>query len=74
MTNVIIPLYKSHKTLPKLLDSLVAQTKPMFMVTLVNDSDGLDYTEIVNEYKRRGLHISYIVTPENGGPGNARQF
>lgn len=73
MVNVVIPLYWSHKTLPKTLDSLVAQTKTMFLVTLVQDSDGADYSEIIEEYERRGLHIRCVSTDRNGGPGYARQ-
>ena len=38
--NIIIPTYKARETLPKALDSLVAQTKDMFLVTIVQDGDG----------------------------------
>lgn len=73
MVNLIIPIYESRKTLPKALDSLVAQTKDMFIVTLVQDGDGLDYSDIVEEYKRRGLKL-YLLKKENGGQGSARQY
>lgn len=73
MVNIIIPTYKAKETLPKALDSLVAQTKTMFIVTIVQDCDGEDYSDIIEEYSRRGLHIQLVVTPENGGPGVARQ-
>ena len=36
------------------------------------DGDGEDYSEIFNEYERRGLHIFPINAKENGGPGIAR--
>ena len=55
IVNIIIPTYKARETLPKALDSLVAQTKDMFLVTIVQDGDGEDYSDIVTEYKRRGL-------------------
>ena len=71
--NVIIPTYKARDTLPKALDSLVAQTKKMFLVTIVQDCDGEDYTDIVKEYKRRGLQIYLLTLKENKGPGCARQ-
>lgn len=74
MIDIIIPTYKARDTLPNALDSLVAQTKKMFIVTIVQDCDGEDYTDIIAEYRRRGLQIRLIQTPQNGGPGNARQF
>lgn len=73
MLNLIIPLYKGRATLPKALDSLVAQTKTMFLVTIVQDCDGEDYSDIISDYKCRGLHINLIQLPENVGPGLARQ-
>lgn len=73
MVNIIIPTYKARDTLPKALDSLVAQTKTMFIVTIVQDCDGEDYSDIIKEYDRRGLHIQLLSTKENGGPGVARQ-
>lgn len=73
MVDVIIPTYKARETLPKALDSLVAQTKKMFIVTIVQDCDGEDYSDIIEEYKRRGLVIRWIPLEENLGPGGARQ-
>lgn len=72
MVNVVIPLYNSREFLPFALDSLVAQTKKMFVVTLSIDGDNEDYSDIVEEYERRGLHIR-VIRGENGGPGPARQ-
>ena len=74
LVNIIIPTYKARETLPNALDSLVAQTKKMFMVTIVQDHDDEDYSDIIKEYYRRGLKIWLIQTPENVGPGRARQY
>lgn len=74
MVDVIIPTYRARDTLPRALDSLVAQTKKMFIVTIAQDCDGEDYSDIVDEYRRRGLKIRVVVTKENGGPGMARQL
>lgn len=74
IVNLIIPTYKSRDTLPAALDSLVAQTKKMFIVTVVQDADGEDYTDIINEYRHRELQIKLLHTPKNGGPGLARQY
>lgn len=74
MINLIIPTYKARDTLPKALDSLVAQTRSMFIVTIVQDCDDEDYTDLIKTYSDRGLHIRHIKTPQNGGPGMARQY
>lgn len=73
MVNIVIPTYKAKNTLPKLLDSLVAQTTPMFFVTIVQDFDGEDYDDIITEYRQRGLKIKLLQLSKNGGPGVARQ-
>lgn len=73
MVNVIVPMYHSKDTIHDTLNALVAQTKKMFIVTLVQDCDGEDYTEIINEYRNRGLHIQLLSTKKNSGPGVARQ-
>ena len=73
MVNIIIPIYNARDTLPAALDSLVAQTYKMFIVTLVNDCDGVDYSDIIEEYGRRGLQIHLLYTEKNSGPGVARQ-
>ena len=74
IVNLIIPIYNSRETLPKALDSLVAQTKQMFLVTLVQDCDESNYDDIIKEYTRRGLHINLLKTEVNSGPGMARQL
>lgn len=73
MVGVIIPTYKARETLPKALDSLVAQTKKTFVVTIVQDCDGEDYSDIIERYRERGLGIRLVSLKENRGPGGARQ-
>lgn len=73
IVNLIIPTYKARDTLPKALDSLVAQTKKMFITTIVQDCDGEDYSDIIEEYRNRGLQIRLISLNDNRGPGGARQ-
>ena len=73
MLEIGIPVYKARDTLRKGLDSLVAQTKENFIVCLSIDADGEDYSDIIEEYRRRGLKIRVINAKENGGPGMARQ-
>lgn len=73
MTEVGIPVYHARDTLPKALDSLVAQTKEMFITCLSIDGDGEDYSDIIDTYRARGLKIRVINSDVNGGPGAARQ-
>lgn len=73
MVGVIIPTYKAKEVLPHALDSLVAQTKRLFIVCISIDGDDEDYNEIIEEYRRRGLKICVIRREVNGGPGMARQ-
>lgn len=73
MVEVGIPVYKALDTLSKGLDSLVAQTYSPFLVCLSIDGDGLDYSQIIETYRNRGLHIRVINSKENEGPGMARQ-
>lgn len=73
MITIGIPVYKARDTLPYCLDALVAQTRKMFLVTLCQDCDGEDYSDIIETYRARGLHIRLISTSENSGPGVARQ-
>jgi len=74
MLDIIIPVYKARETLPNLLHSLAAQTYKMFFVTIVQDCDGEDYSDIINRFKKDGLHINLLQMKENGGPGKARQY
>lgn len=73
MTGIIIPTYKALDTLPHALDSLLTQTKKMFLVCISVDGDQEDYTKLLEEYRARGLKILFIRSEENRGPGMARQ-
>ena len=73
MLEIGIPVYKARDTLPKGLDSLVAQTRDNFIVCLSIDCDGEDYSDIITEYRNRGLKMRVINGEENGGAGIARQ-
>ena len=73
MVNVIVPMYHAKDTIKDVLNSLLAQTKKMFIVTLVQDADGEDYSDIIQTYAELGLKIRLIQHLENCGPGVARQ-
>ena len=72
--DVIVPCYKAHKTLPRLLGSIISQTiVDDIEVTLVNDCDENDYSKIVEAFKPY-VSIKEVVSDKNVGPGLARQI
>lgn len=72
MVNIIIPLYKGREVLRDCLNSLVSQTKKQFLVTIVQDADEEDYSDILKEYEKK-LHIYLFQNEKNIGPGASRQ-
>lgn len=72
--DVIIPAYKAQNTILRTLSSIALQTElPNIEVTIVNDSDGIGYKQFVDMFSPY-MSIREIVMPENGGPGDARQY
>ena len=70
--DIIIPCYKATKTLGRTLASIYMQTiKDEINVFVVNDADGLNYSDIIHKFN---MNITYLVCPQNGGAGMARQF
>ena len=74
MLEIGIPVYNAGQTLPDLLDTLCAQTKKNFIVTLCIDGDDEDYSTIINTYRARGLKLKLLRCVENHGAGVARQY
>lgn len=68
-----IPVYNALDLLPYALNSLLCQTNKNFDVCIAIDGDGLDYTEIIEDFKKRGLNIRVITSKENMGCGCTRQ-
>ena len=72
--DIIIPCYKAQKTIQRSLASIFIQTiKDDIRVFIINDCDGLNYDDILSEWRKK-LDIIYIEKLENGGAGMARQF
>ena len=70
--DIIVPAYKAENTINRLLASIYMQTiKDDICVYIVSDADGVDYSN--NLFKDK-LNIKYLVTPQNGGAGVARQY
>ena len=72
MVNIIIPLYKNKDNIRSCLNSLRSQTKRTFIITIVQDYDGEDYTGIIKEFQK-DLKIQFIKNEQNLGPGLTRQ-
>lgn len=70
---VIVPTYKAHDTIGRLLGSIIQQTAvDKLHIYIVNDADGTDYRYLVHDFGRY-VKITLIEMEENGGPGVARQ-
>jgi glycosyltransferase involved in cell wall biosynthesis len=67
--SVIIPFYNSHKTLPKLLDSLEKADLTDCEVIFVDDCSTDDSAEMIMNRRYR-----IIKMPKNSGPAAARNF
>lgn len=71
-TDIIIPAYKAQNTIVKTLSSIVMQGADV-KITIVNDADGIGYKQFVDMFKPY-VDIQELTMPENGGPGDARQY
>ena len=71
--DIIVPCFKAHKVLPRLLGSIISQTIVEDLeVTLVNDGTDEDYQDIIKTFEKFVL-IREIKIKTNGGPGMARR-
>ena len=72
--DIIVPCYKAHKVLPRLLGSIICQDiVDDLSVTLVNDGDENDYQELVSQFSKF-VEIKEVKLEKNSGPGTARRF
>jgi glycosyltransferase involved in cell wall biosynthesis len=66
--SVIIPCYNCRATLPRAIESVLAQTYSNVELVVVDDASTEDISEIVDEYRR----VSYVRLEQNSGPAVAR--
>lgn len=71
--SVIIPIYKTEKTIRRCLDSLLNQNYPDAELILVNDGSPDDCGKICKEYASKYPCIRYC-EKENGGVASARNL
>lgn len=69
--SIIVPLYKSEKYLPKLLNSILSQTYTNLEVILVDDGSPDKSGKIADEYAEKDGRI-LVIHKENGGCCDAR--
>lgn len=74
MIDIIIPAYNSHDYIKNALRSIAIQSKiDSINVYLVDDCSDKGYSEEIKEFKDT-MNIVELRTPQNGGPGLARQY
>lgn len=71
MISIVIPVYKSEKTLGKCLESLMAQTYPDIEMVCVIDGSPDQCGEICDAYAEKDSRIK-VIKRENGGVSSAR--
>ncbi len=71
MISIIVPVYKSEKTLTKCLESLVGQTYQDIEIIVVDDGSPDSSGKIAQEYSRKYSNIRVIEQP-NAGVSAAR--
>ncbi len=71
MISIVVPVYKSEKTLGKCLESLMNQTYPEIEVICVVDGSPDQCGEICDSYAEKDSRIK-VIKRENGGVSSAR--
>ena len=71
--SVIIPVYNREKTLPRCLDSLLAQPRSDVQIIVVDDGSTDGTGQILREYAEKYPAVQYLYK-ENGGVSSARNL
>ena len=72
--SVIVPAYNAEKTIRQSLDSILAQTRPVDELIVVNDGSTDGTEKILQEYRDAYPACFRFRTVENGGQGRARNI
>ena len=72
--SVIVPAYNAEKTIRQSLDSILAQTRPVDELIVVNDGSTDGTEKILQEYRDAYPACVRFRTVENGGQGRARNI
>lgn len=69
---VIVPVYNGEDTLPKCLDSLLAQTYPHWTACLIDDCSTDGSRRVMEAYAARDPRFCCLENPKNTGPAGTR--
>ena len=72
--SVIVPAYNAEKTIRQSLDSILAQTRPVDELIVINDGSTDGTEKILQEYRDAYPACFRFRTVENGGQGRARNI
>lgn len=70
--SIVVPVYNSHATLPKCLDSLITQTWQDLEIICVNDKSKDNSVEIIQKYQQKDSRVKLVDHAENMNAGGAR--
>jgi len=71
--SVIVPVYNAKEYLPRCLDSIVSQTRPVDEIILVNDGSDDGSGKVCEHFSKAHTNVTLIHT-ENKGPAFARNL
>lgn len=70
--SIVVPVYNSHATLPKCLESLIAQTWQDLEIICINDKSKDNSIDIIKEYQQKDNRVKLVDHAENMNAGGAR--
>ncbi len=73
MISVIVPIYKTEKTLERCINSILAQSLKDFELVLINDGSPDNSEQICKKFAAEDKRIRYILK-ENGGLSSVRNL
>ena len=73
LVSLIIPVYNSAASLPRLLDSILGQSYSQLEVFLINDGSTDNSLEVLEKYAAKDPRLQVITHP-NGGPASCRNL
>ena len=74
MISIVVPVYKSERTLHRCVDSLLRQTYGDIEVLLVVDGSPDHSAEICEEYAAKDARVRVLYRHNEGGTGACRQL
>jgi glycosyltransferase involved in cell wall biosynthesis len=70
--SILVTVFNTALYLPKLLDSILAQSFSNFEVICINDGSTDQSVSVLHDYSQNDSRISYF-SQDNHGPGNAKE-